>query len=53
MPGLLTEALAANDRIKLRLTLLQEAARHAQHPDRKPPSLDAERRAANPEFFDN
>ncbi|MBO0755511.1 MAG: hypothetical protein J2P54_06595, partial [Bradyrhizobiaceae bacterium] len=46
LPALLTEALAANDRIKLRLTLLQEATRHALHPDQKPPVLDAERRAA-------
>jgi hypothetical protein len=46
LPALLTEALAANERIKLRLTLLQEAARHAQHPDRKPSSFDVERRAA-------
>ena len=32
LPSLIGEALAANDRIKLRLSLLQEAALHAQAP---------------------
>jgi len=34
LPSLIGEALAANDRIKLRLTLLQEAAAQAQTPPR-------------------
>jgi hypothetical protein len=46
LPSLLADALAANERIKLRLTLLQEAASHAQHPDQRPLTLEAERRAA-------
>ncbi len=45
LPGLIAEALAANDRIKVRLSLLQEAAAHAAHPERKTRGLEAERRA--------
>ena len=53
LPSLLSEALAANERLKLGLTLLQEAAAHAAHPARAVNSLAAERHAAgltNPEF---
>jgi hypothetical protein len=32
LPSLIGDALAANDRIKLRMSLLQEAAMHAQAP---------------------
>lgn len=46
LPSLLADALAANDRIKLGLTLLQEAVNCARHPDQKPHSFDAGRRAA-------
>ncbi len=45
VPGLLAEALAANDRLKLRLTLLQEAVAHSRHPEVPPRSFEAERRA--------
>jgi hypothetical protein len=34
LPSLIADALAANDRIKLRLSLLQEAAWQAQTPNR-------------------
>lgn len=46
LPGLLAEALAANDRLKLRLTLLQEAVAHSRHPQAPLRNFDAERRAA-------
>lgn len=46
LPVLLADALAANDRLKLRLTMLQEAVARIQHPDQPPRSLDNERRAA-------
>ncbi len=46
LPSLLSDALAANDRIKLRLTMLQEAAAHAMNPGEMPRSLEMERRAA-------
>ena len=46
LPTLLAEALAANDRIKLGLSLLQEAVRRARHPDQKPRSFETERRSA-------
>ena len=46
LPSLLADALAANNRIKLGLTLLQEAMNCARHPDQKPHSFEAERRAA-------
>ena len=45
LPSLLADAVAANDRLKLRLTFLQEAVSHARHPEQKPPSFDSERRA--------
>jgi hypothetical protein len=42
LPSLIGDALTANDRIKLRLSLLQEAASHAQAPSREPRSFRAE-----------
>ena len=45
LPSLIGVALAANDRIKLRLSLLQEAASHAQTPSRRPQLFRAERQA--------
>ena len=47
LPSLISDALAANDRIKLRLSLLQEAAAQAQTPNREPRSFRAERLAAH------
>lgn len=46
LPDLLGEALAANDRLKLRLTLLQEALAHSRHRELPPRDFAAERRAA-------
>jgi uncharacterized protein Yka (UPF0111/DUF47 family) len=46
LPGLLAEALAANDRLKLRLSVLQEALAHARHPELAPRSFSAEAHAA-------
>ncbi|HXQ63252.1 MAG TPA: DUF47 family protein [Steroidobacteraceae bacterium] len=46
LPRLIEEALAANDRVKYRLTLLQLARRHADAPDQELPDLRAERNAA-------
>jgi uncharacterized protein Yka (UPF0111/DUF47 family) len=46
VPVLLSEALAANDRLKLRLTLLQEAANHVRRPGCAAHAHEAERRAA-------
>ena len=43
LPRLVNEALAANDRIKYRLTLLQAARRHADRPGEAPHALHAER----------
>ena len=45
LPALIASALEANDRLKIRLTLLQEASSRAADPGRAPLSLDAERRA--------
>jgi len=45
-PSLMGEALAANDRIKLRLSLLQEAALQAQTPNRSARQFTVEQRAA-------
>lgn len=45
LPELIVEALSANDRLKLRLSLLQEAAAQAAEPSRRPHDLQAERRA--------
>jgi len=47
LPRLIEEALAANDRVKYRLTLLQLARRHADSPDRELPDLRVERKAAH------
>ena len=46
LPSLIGDALAANDRLKLRLSLLQEAALQAQTPGRAARPLSAERHAA-------
>ncbi|MBS0518172.1 MAG: hypothetical protein JSR90_05740 [Proteobacteria bacterium] len=53
LPTLLADALAANDRLKLRLTLLQEACAQARHPVHAPPTFTVERQAAglaDPQF---
>jgi len=46
LPRLIDEGLAANDRVKYRLTLLQLARRHADAPQQPLPDLRAERAAA-------
>lgn len=46
LPSLVNRALAANDRVKYRFTLLQAAQGHAEHPDAVTSSLRAERLAA-------
>jgi uncharacterized protein Yka (UPF0111/DUF47 family) len=46
LPGLLSQALQANDRIKLRFTLLQEAIAQARNPRQDPPTFAVERREA-------
>lgn len=46
LPSLVNMALAANDRIKYRLTLLQSAHFHANHPEAPMPNLRMERLAA-------
>ena len=46
LPSLVAEGLAANDRIKLRLSALQAAAQHAREPDRAVADLAIESRAA-------
>ncbi|HTW35369.1 MAG TPA: hypothetical protein VMD53_12190 [Rhizomicrobium sp.] len=46
LPALLSDALAANDRLKLRLSLLQDAAAHARDPERPLRTFDRERQAA-------
>ncbi|HKH81308.1 MAG TPA: hypothetical protein VKA03_06830 [Methylovirgula sp.] len=45
LPRLIAAAFAANDRIKLRLTLLQEAAARIQNPQRPAQEFSAERQA--------
>ena len=53
LPSLLESALAANERLKIVLTLLQEAAAQAAQPGRAAPSLEQERRSvglADPAF---
>ena len=45
LPSLIEEGLAANDRLKIRLTMLQEAAAQASEPNRLAPSLERERRS--------
>ena len=44
LPALIEQALAANDRLKIRLTILQEAAAQATEPGRSPSSLARELR---------
>lgn len=46
LPSLLAEGLAANDRIKVRMSALQAAVHRAQEPERPPVELNAESRAA-------
>jgi len=46
LPDLLVQALAANDRVKFLLTMLQTAERRADRPEGAVPDLSAERRAA-------
>lgn len=46
LPGLVNNALLANDRIKYYFTLIQTAAHHAEHPDREYPTLRTERETA-------
>jgi uncharacterized protein Yka (UPF0111/DUF47 family) len=46
LPALVTEALAANDRIKVRMSALQAAARRAQQPNLPATDLAVECRAA-------
>ncbi len=46
LPALIEAALAANDRLKIRLTMLQEASAHVTQPGRPSLSLEPERRAA-------
>ena len=46
LPGLIAAALTANDRLKIRMTLLQEASAQASEPGRAAPALESERRAA-------
>src|SRR5271166_4969166 len=45
LPELLSAALEANDRAKVRMSLLQEALTHAQNPAAVPNGLEMERRA--------
>jgi hypothetical protein len=46
LPSLVAEGLAANDRIKVRMSALQAAAHHAREPDRPATDLGVECRAA-------
>jgi hypothetical protein len=45
LPALVNEALAANDRAKYLMTLLQTAREHADHPDLASTDLEQERLA--------
>ncbi|HEY5309744.1 MAG TPA: phosphate transport regulator, partial [Casimicrobiaceae bacterium] len=49
LPAWIKAALAANDRLKLYLTVLQAAASHAEHPDTEPLDLGRETAAAGDE----
>ncbi|MBI2316867.1 MAG: hypothetical protein HYU75_07605 [Betaproteobacteria bacterium] len=49
LPGLVNEALSANDRAKYLFTLLQSAKSHADHPAAEYPALAAERTQAGVE----
>ena len=46
LPALVAEGLAANDRIKVRMSALQAAAQHAQEPDRPANDLAVESQTA-------
>lgn len=46
LPSLVSEGLAANNRIKVRMSALQAAAQRARKPDEAAPDLEAECRAA-------
>jgi hypothetical protein len=46
LPGLVAEGLRANDRAKVRLSVLQAAAEHARDPHGVPVDLSAECRSA-------
>jgi uncharacterized protein Yka (UPF0111/DUF47 family) len=46
LPNLVAEGLAANDRIKVRMSALQAAAQHAKEPDRPASDLGTESRTA-------
>ena len=46
LPSLVAEGLAANDRIKVRMSALQAASQHAQQPDRPATDLHVECNAA-------
>jgi uncharacterized protein Yka (UPF0111/DUF47 family) len=46
LPAWVKAALAANDRLKVYLTVIQAAAAHAAHPNAKPPDLAGEIAAA-------
>src|SRR5450631_4803031 len=46
LPALVADGLAANDRIKVRMSALQAAAHHARQPEQAPADLQAECRAA-------
>jgi len=46
LPKLVAEGLAANDRIKVRMSALQAAAHHARDPDRPASDLSVESRTA-------
>ena len=46
LPSLVAEGLAANDRIKVRMSALQAAANHAREPDHPTTDLNVECRAA-------
>lgn len=50
MPALVNAALAANDRLKYRFTLLQAARAHALHPDQSHANLRGERLACGIEI---
>jgi len=46
LPSLVADGLAANDRIKVRMSVLQAASQHAQAPGQRPSDLAAESHAA-------
>jgi hypothetical protein len=52
LPGLIAAALAANDRLKLRLTLLQAGVAHLQNPQSQIQDFAAERHGARLDDFD-